>query len=111
MGKSNKILLRLRDRDTQAGVTRGTLTHLAKVLGINETDAIHKSLAESAQKYIPQYEQDDGPLTSANHRRIEEEVRRGGHGEFRITSHLFEKTAREPAREPRKSVRSTSRPR
>ncbi len=104
-----KFLLRLRERDTQFGVTRGTLANLAKALGVNETDAIHRVLAESARKHIPQYEQDEGPLTDAQDRRIDLMVRRE-HGRSTVTAHLFDTPSGGPQGEPRKAVRA-ARPR
>ena len=110
MAKVKHVLLRLRERDTSFGVTKDTLGRLAQTFGMNETDVIHKALADSARLNLPQYEPDDGALTEADHRRIRKEVRRR-HGGFKVTSHLFEKIEREPGRGAEKAVRAAPRPR
>ena len=104
------ILLRLREKDTGSGVTRDTLQQLAKTLGVSETDAIHKALADSARMYLPQYEADDGPLTAAQHAAISKAVKKS-HGGARVIESLFgNHTTREPGVEC-KTVRSPSRAR
>lgn len=58
-----KIVLRYRSRDTASGVTRDTAQRLAQALGLSETQLVHRALAEFARQLLPQYAQDDGPLT------------------------------------------------
>jgi len=66
------ILLRYRDVDTAYGVSRRTAKKLADTLGLSETQVIHVALAQFARQNLPQYEPDDGPLTSGQM----EEIRR-----------------------------------
>lgn len=104
------VLFRLRDKDTGNGVTRNTLKLLARTLGVSETDAIHKALADSARAHLPQYEADDGPLSDAQHAAIKISVKKT-HGRARVLESLFDN---DPAGGPggdRKKVRSTARPR
>jgi len=63
-------LLRYRTRNTPHGVTKKTARKLADHLGLNETDLLHKLLAEAAARELPQYEPDDGPLSEADWREI-----------------------------------------
>jgi hypothetical protein len=58
-----QLLFRYRGSDTVAGVSRKTVTRLAKTLGLTETQAIHLALARLAQETLPRYEPDDAPLT------------------------------------------------
>jgi hypothetical protein len=86
-GKS--LLVRFRDKDSRDGVTRRTLKKVASVLGLSETQAIHRALVEYAQRHIPRYEMDDGPLSSETYERIQEAVRRQ-HGEGTVIESLFD---------------------
>lgn len=61
---SENLLLKFRARDTQFGVTRGTVKALAKELDVNETQVIHIALSKLAGEVLPAYELDDGPLTA-----------------------------------------------
>lgn len=63
-------LLRYRTRNTPNGVTKKTARKLADHFGLNETELLHKLLAEAAARELPQYEPDDGPLTEADWREI-----------------------------------------
>jgi hypothetical protein len=108
--EAKAILLRLRKKDTANGVTKDTLKHLAKTLGVSETDAIHKALAESARTHLPQYEPDDGPLTDADHRAISSAVRKA-HGGVRVIESLFDDEVSEGPRRDDKKVRPSTRPR
>lgn len=58
-----QLLFRYRGADTIAGVSRKTATHLAKALGLTETQAIHLALARLAQETLPRYAADNAPLT------------------------------------------------
>lgn len=104
---SKPLLVRFRDKDSSEGVTRRTLKGVAAALGLSETDAIHRALVEYAQRHVPRYERDEGPLSEDVYRRIEEAVRRQ-HGNATIIESLFD--------EPVSSVKpggrvSSSRPR
>src|SRR3989304_2280041 len=106
MAKGNDFLFRLRDRDTQNGVTRETLGRLAHQLGLSETDVIHKALAQCAKNNLPSYEPDDGPLTAEDHRWIKQQVRQK-HGGSRIIAKLLdEPSEKQPQRDNTKKVRS-----
>ncbi len=67
---SPQIPFRYRNLDSPTGVTRETAKRLAERLGVDETQAIHLALHQLAVKILPQYEQDDGPLTAAQVRQI-----------------------------------------
>jgi hypothetical protein len=67
---ANQIAFRYRPADSATGVTRNTAKRLAERLGVDETQAIHLALRDMAVKLLPQYEPDDGPLTSAQLRQI-----------------------------------------
>jgi hypothetical protein len=110
MGKSKSLLLRLRDRNTPNGVTRKTLARLARTLGVSETDAIHKALAESARTNLPQYEPDDGPLTGRQEQRIDELTRRTRET-YRETESLFGEPGARDEKNDRKRVPPAPRPR
>jgi len=67
---NNQIAFRYRTTDSATGVTRDTAKRLAERLGVDETQAIHYALHELAVKILPQYEQDDGPLTATQLKQI-----------------------------------------
>ena len=67
---NNQIAFRYRATDSATGVSRETAKRLAAQLGVDETQAIHQALHELAVRVLPQYEQDDGPLTAAQVRQI-----------------------------------------
>ena len=104
------VLLRLREKDTGNGVTRNTLKLLAKALGVSETDAIHKALADSARTHLPQYEADDGPLPATRHKAIASAVKQA-HGRARVLESLLSNEVSEGPNSEHKKVRSTTRPR
>jgi hypothetical protein len=60
---SESLLVKFRAKDTQYGVTRGTVKVLAKELDVSETQVIHIALSKLAGDVLPTYELDDGPLT------------------------------------------------
>jgi hypothetical protein len=62
--QNNQIAFRYRASDSATGVTRDTAKRLAERLGVDETQAIHYALHELAVKILPQYEQDEGPLSA-----------------------------------------------
>jgi hypothetical protein len=68
--KANQIAFRYRSADSVTGVTRETMKRVAEVLGVDETQAIHRALRELATKVLPQYARDNGPLTAVQLKRI-----------------------------------------
>ncbi len=72
--QNNQIAFRYRAVDSATGVSRKTAKRLAAQLGVDETQAIHQALHELAVRVLPQYEQDDGPLTAAQLRQIKKAV-------------------------------------
>lgn len=60
----DNLLFKFRSRDTQFGVTRGTVKALAKELDVNETQVIHMALAKLAIDVLPAYAADEGPLSA-----------------------------------------------
>jgi len=65
-----QILFRYRTTDSSHGLTRKTAQRLARHLGVDETQAIHRALRELALRELPQYERDNGPLTQEQARQI-----------------------------------------
>jgi hypothetical protein len=61
---SENLLVKFRSKDTQFGVTRGTVKAIAKELDVNETQVIHMALSKFASDVLPAYAPDDGPLTA-----------------------------------------------
>jgi hypothetical protein len=74
---ANQIAFRYRTADSATGVTRETAKRLAEQLGVDETQAIHRALHDLAVKLLPQYEADDGRLTSAQVRQIKKHLPQG----------------------------------
>lgn len=74
---TNQIAFRYRTVDSATGVTRETAKRLAEHLGVDETQAIHRALHDLAVRMLPQYEADDGPLTTAQVRKIKKQVPQG----------------------------------
>lgn len=62
---SESILLRLRKQDTPTGVSGSTIELLVKTTGMSKTEVVHLALRQLADRYLPKYEEDDGPLTDA----------------------------------------------
>ncbi|MBI4987961.1 MAG: hypothetical protein HZC23_03980 [Rhodocyclales bacterium] len=86
--QSNQIAFRYRSVDSATGVTRETAKRLADRLGVDETQAIHQALHELAVKVLPQYAQDNGPLTATQVRQIRKRIPQGTKRSIR--SSLFE---------------------
>lgn len=84
---TDQIAFRYRAADSATGVTRATAKRLAEQLGVDETQAIHHALHELAVKLLPQYEPDDGPLTTAQIRQIRERAPQGN--KRSVSSSLF----------------------
>ena len=56
MKASNEnLLIKLRSKDTQFGVTRTTVKAIAKELDLNETQVIHMALSRFATDVLPSY--------------------------------------------------------
>ncbi|MBF6617294.1 MAG: hypothetical protein ITG07_11300 [Candidimonas sp.] len=72
-----RLTFRYRSADSATGVTRETAKHLARQLGVDETQAIHMALHALAVKVLPQYEANNGPLTDTQLRQIKERVPQG----------------------------------
>ena len=51
-------------------MTRKTAKRLAERLRVDETQVIHQALHDLAVKVLPQYEADDGPLTTDQLRKV-----------------------------------------
>lgn len=85
---NDQIPFRYRSVDSATGVTRKTAKRLAEHLGVDETQAIHRALHELAVRVLPQYKQDDGPLTATQVRQIKKCVPQGTKRSLR--SSLFE---------------------
>ena len=85
---ANQIAFRYRPADSTTGVTRDTAKRLAERLGVDETQAIHLALHDLAVRLLPQYEADEGPLTSAQLQQIKQRVPQGKKKSLR--SSLFE---------------------
>jgi len=83
-----QIAFRYRTVDGASGVTRKTVKRLAEYLGVDEAQAIHQALHELAAKVLPQYAQDDGPVSAAQMRQIKKCVPQGTKRSVR--SSLFE---------------------
>jgi hypothetical protein len=63
INKADSLLLRLRPTDTPNGISSATLSKLAAVLGLPETQVIHQALRKLATDVLPAYEADDGPVS------------------------------------------------
>lgn len=67
---TDQIAFPFRHVDSTNGVTRNTAKRLAEHLGVDEVQAIHLALRQMADKLLPRYEADDGPLTASQMRRV-----------------------------------------
>ena len=85
---TNQIAFRYRTTDSATGITRETAKRLAEQLGVDETQAIHRALHDLAVKLLPQYEADDGPLTTTQVRQIKKRVPQGS--KHSVRSSLFD---------------------
>jgi len=56
---SENLLMKFRSKDTQFGVTRGTVKAMAKELDVSETQVIHLALSKFATDVLPSYAPDD----------------------------------------------------
>lgn len=62
---TSSFLVRLRKQDTPTGVTPATIELLSEQTGLTKTEIVHLALRQFADRYLPRYEPDDGPLTEA----------------------------------------------
>lgn len=85
--KPDVFLFRLRSQDTPTGVSASTLEELILQTGLNKTEVTHLALRQLADRYLPKYELDDGPLTDAQMAAIRAEC--PDLPEERITRRLF----------------------
>ena len=75
--RPDQLLFRLRPTDSEAGVSRDTLSRLATTLGIKETQVLHYAVRQLARDVLPAYEADDGPLSAAQLRAIRKAAPQG----------------------------------
>ncbi|WP_354690912.1 hypothetical protein [Phytobacter sp. RSE-02] len=68
--KSDSFLLRFKEEDGINGISSESFEKLMKATGMSKTDLMHFALVSLMDKYIPAYEQDDGPLTEAQFRML-----------------------------------------
>jgi hypothetical protein len=71
-GKTGSFLFRFRSIDTPTGVSEETVNQLMSVTGLNKTEITHLALKQMADKFIPAYEADNGPITEEQDRWIRE---------------------------------------
>ena len=83
------FLLRLRKRDTRTGVSEATVGKLMKATGLSKTEVAHLALKQMASRYLPFYEQDDGPLTIAQIRAIRQASTATDTPEEQFTDRIF----------------------
>ena len=84
----SKIVFRYRTEDSNTGVTRETVKQLSTILGLNESQIIHKALREFSFKYLPKYEPDDGPLSDDQIKQIQKLAPRAKYAS--VDSSLFD---------------------
>ena len=82
------MLMRFRESDSASGVSRDTLTRLARQLGYErESEVLHYAVRKLADEVLPKYELDDGPLTAKQLAAIRKAAGPGGQG--KLKSRLF----------------------
>jgi hypothetical protein len=59
----DSITILLLKQDTPTGVSGQTLDLLSQQTGMSQGDVIHMALRQMADRCLPRYELDDGPLT------------------------------------------------
>lgn len=87
--KTGSFLLRLRKQDTPTGVSNLTIEQLMKQTGLSKTEVTHLALRQMADRYLPKYKEDDGPLTSAQISTIRQISTARDIPEERFTERLF----------------------
>ena len=73
----DQITYRYRKNDSVAGITGATAKRFAGLPGVTKTQLAHQALSEQDSKLQSPYEADDGPLTTAQMREIENAVPQG----------------------------------
>lgn len=80
--------MRFRESDSASGVSRETLTRLARQLGYErESEVLHYAVRKLADEVLPKYELDDGPLTAKQLAAIRKAA--GPAGQGKLKSRLF----------------------
>lgn len=86
---TGSVLLRLRKQDTPTGVSSSTIDLLSQQTGLSKTEVIHLALRQMADRCLPKYEMDDGPLTDAQYAAIRAASRATNIPEERFNKRLF----------------------
>lgn len=87
--KGENVLFRLCKQDTPTGVSGATIDRLTKQTGLSQTEVIHLALRQLADRCLPKYELDDGPLTDAEHEAIRAASSASSTPDDRFTKKLF----------------------
>ncbi|MCU7367594.1 hypothetical protein N5E15_13420 [Pantoea stewartii] len=87
--KTGDFVLRLREKDTPNAISGITLDALMTVTGMTKTELAHLALRKLADAYLPHYEKDDGPLTTAQIQAIREASTANGKSEERFNKTLL----------------------
>jgi len=64
MSEHNSMLMRFRAVDSPTGVTRETVTRLARQLGYERSEVLHYAVRKLAEEVLPKYALDEGPLSA-----------------------------------------------
>ncbi|MDB5973039.1 MAG: hypothetical protein JWQ90_5489 [Hydrocarboniphaga sp.] len=72
--KPPTTLFRWRAKDSTFGLTKTTAERAAELLGINETQLIHRALAEFVSREVPHYDPDFDELTDEHYAAIRASV-------------------------------------
>ena len=87
--KTGDFVLRLREKDTPNAISGITLDALMTVTGMTKTELAHLALRKLADAYLPHYEKDNGPLTTAQIQAIRESSAASGKSEERFNKTLL----------------------
>jgi hypothetical protein len=85
----DSIAVPILKEDTRADLSGNTLDLLAKLTGLSRTGVIHLALRQMADRCLPQYGMDDGPLSDAQHAAIRLASRAAIIPAHRFTKKLF----------------------
>ncbi|NML62848.1 hypothetical protein HHL21_17545 [Massilia sp. RP-1-19] len=69
---SSGFLVRFSARDTTNLVSEVTVEKLVQITGLSKDELVHLALKQMADRYLPSYEKDDGPLMDDQLRAIRE---------------------------------------
>lgn len=72
--KPPTTLFRWREKDSSFGITKTTAEKAADLLGINETQLIHRALAEFLAREVPHYDPNFDELTDEHYAAIRARV-------------------------------------